>query len=790
MRTLLFLLSITLLGGVAETMAQCQISGNIIDTANEPLAYAHIVLESQRDKSQIVAMTDDKGFFCINEISTGDYLLLVSRVGSEPYSTRVNITADDVTINLNDIRINVSNTKLSEIVVIGDAHVSEIKPSAIKYKTSSLISEAGGTAGDILKNMPSVAMGGSPGHNRDIRFRGLGNAYTKVLINGREIGLSGNNRETILDQIPAASISHIEIVAVPGAEQNAEGINGIVNIVLKDSGNYGLHGKAEAFTGNNRSLGGGISLSNKTGKANLYAHYDFLQRSVPKVKDKVKTDLKSGVVTQVETAREDESKSFTNHNLRTGFDYYLLPKTKWTGEYIMGYQLEDKERTLESVKTDANGKFKSASRELKTEYKPNQYHQFYTALEHSFGNNSKLYGNITRQLEEQEKEERKTTYALTKNGDWANYQPALENKFEKQGGNKTIWNGGITKLDLAGSLLSLGYSGSHESRKFGSTTDKFNYADTTWSSTSNGLDNFKITETNHAIFVADEYNVGSFRLKAGLRYEWTNTKGITGVGSMNASKSYHLLLPSASVANNIDKTQYVTFNYGRRIRRPGFKDLNPYTEQKEPAKFSKGNPALKPEIAWAYEMGYLKNFKKFNVGANLFYRDIKDVIQKTISEDDNGIVTEQPDNTGSAYVMGYELMTTVKPFEIWQLTASFSQFDSQITSGTYQGDALSDQYKWAAKIITDLTLPYKWNIQLAGNVVGPKMSASKRENTIWFADLGVEKKIYDNGSLTFRMTDVFGSLKKDKTEITDKSTTVESEYTDGQIVMLGLSWRF
>ncbi len=51
MRTLLFLLSITLLGGVAETMAQCQISGNIIDTANEPLAYAHIVLESQRDKS-------------------------------------------------------------------------------------------------------------------------------------------------------------------------------------------------------------------------------------------------------------------------------------------------------------------------------------------------------------------------------------------------------------------------------------------------------------------------------------------------------------------------------------------------------------------------------------------------------------------------------------------------------------------------------------------------------------------------------------------------------------------
>lgn len=788
MRKIVLLCAIALCG--FKLSAQCLISGNIIDNGNEPLSFAHVLIENSKDSSQTVVMTDDKGFFCIKDIKPGEYQLIVSRVGSETYTTKVVVTSEDAILNLGEIKINVSTTELREVLVVGSAHVSEIKPLSIKYKTSSLISETGGTAGDILKNMPSVAMGGSPGHNRDIRYRGLGNAYTKVLINGREIGLSGNNRETVLDQIPAASISHIEIVAVPGSEYQSEGINGIVNIVLKDNGNYGLHGKVEAFTGNNDGLGGGFSLSNKTEKLNLFANYDFLQRSIPKPKDKVKTDYKDGAVTQIENSYEYENKKFTNYNLRTGFDYFILPKTKFTGEYIMGYQLEDKDRTLDYTRTDAAGKFKSSAQELKTEYKPNQYHQFYSALEHTFENSAKFFANASHQTEEQEKTEEKQTYALTQAGKWANFQPALENKYESQRGNKTLWNAGLSKYTIAGNIFSIGYSGELESRKFINTIDKFNYADTSWKSSNNGFDNFKVTETTHAFYVTNEYKVAFLKLKAGIRYENTQTKGETGIDSLDATKSYNLFLPSATVTFTIDKTQYITINAGRRIRRPGFKDLNPYTEQKEPTKFVKGNPALKPEVAWAYELGYFKNFNKFNVGANLFYRDITDVIQKTITEDENNIIIEQPENTGSAYVAGFELMSTIKPFDFWQLTASYSQFESEITSGDYQGDALVDQYKWAAKAITDFNLPRNWTIQLSVNIVGPKVSETKEESTIWFADLGIEKRILTNGILFFRMTDIFDSLKKDKTERTDKSTTIETEYTTGRLFLVGLSWKF
>jgi outer membrane receptor protein involved in Fe transport len=163
---------------------------------------------------------------------------------------------------------------------------------------------------------------------------------------------------------------------------------------------------------------------------------------------------------------------------------------------------------------------------------------------------------------------------------------------------------------------------------------------------------------------------------------------------------------------------------------------------------------------------------------------------QTITADENNIITEQLNNTGSAYVAGFEVMSTIKPFDFWLLTASYSRFESEITSGNYQGDALIDQFKWAVKAITDVILPYNWTIQLSVNIVGPKVSNTKEESTIWLADLGIEKRILTNGTLSFRMTDIFDSLKKNKTERTDKSTTMETEYTQGQLFLVGLSWKF
>ncbi len=766
------------------------ITGNILDHNNEKLPYATVLLKNISNNTTQGTVTDDNGYFYFENLKKGKYQLSVSYIGFSGFQSEEIEIENNEKYKFQNINLKPEEDHLSEVIVIGKGNVSEVKPTYIKYKASALISQTGGNAGDILKNMPSVAMGGSPGHNRDIRFRGLGNAYTKVLINGRETGLKGNNRESIIDQIPASSIQYIEILSVPGVEYQSEGVNGIVNIVLKENQNYGTKGSVSILSGNHDGLSGGFNLSHKTEKLNLFAQYDFQQRTITKNKDKTKTSFKDGEVSGIENSLEHEEKRFNNQLIRAGLDYYILPKTKFSTEYTYGYQLEDKDKVNHITKLEADNEFKSASQELKTEYKPNKYHQAITSFNHTFDNNQQLTANFGYITSDQDKFEEKKVYNITEDGRWADFEPKLENKEELKENDEYFWGVSYSNLKISSQNLKFGYTGQSESSNFYVNTDKYSYKDTAWSSSSKGNDNFKVNELTQSLYVSDEFHHSFMRLIAGVRYEFTKINTNVENEINKETGSYGIFLPNLSLTANIDETQYITLNFGRRIRRPGFKDLNPYEEEKEPGFIKKGNPDLMPEKAWAYEVGYLKNFKNGNVGTNIFYRDITNVIQKTLSEDEQGIIIEQPKNTGHAWLAGIEFMTSVNPFEFWQVNASYSIFESEITSGDYEGDALKDQYKWSAKAINDFKLPYNTNLQLSFNVVGPKISGTKEESTIWFADLGIEKELIKGGSLIMRVADIFDSLEKEKTEYTPKSTTYEHETTIGRVFLVGIKYQF
>ncbi|MEY1638971.1 TonB-dependent receptor [Tenuifilum osseticum] len=776
---------------VSQTYSQdkCQIKGNIVDQNGEALQFATVQIINISNGVVKGVVTDSYGYFCDENMVKGRYKIKITYIGFETFESDVFEIKNGDTYTFNDISLVSNNTQLSEVIVIGSAIVSEIKPTTIKYKANALVSQQGGSVGDILKNMPSVSMGGSPGHNRDIRFRGLGNAYTKVLINGKESGLKGNNLETVLDQIPASSIESIEILSVPSAEYSSEGINGIVNITLKENKFYGTSGSAQILAGNFNGLQGEVGLSHKTSKYSIFGQYDFQQRTLPKEKTEFKTNFNNVNITGYDEKVEFEEKSFNNHFLRTGFEFNPLPKTFFRAEYIYGYQLEEKSKNTIITKQNADGSFKSAQQEKKPELNPNTYQQIVTSIVHTWKNRS-VKADFSYMNSLQKLEDYKSLYNIDETGRLLDFQPKLENKNESKMVDDYNWNVSINDIKIYDHNIKLGYSGKYEVSDFRLSVDKYNYSDTLWITQASGFDNFNLTYENHAFFISDEFSFDFLRAKAGLRYEYSELVGHAEGNVYNGKGANNILLPNLSLTLNIDKTQYFSVNFGRRIRRPGYKDLNPYLEEKNPGEFKQGNPDLMPETAWAYEVGYFKNFKRFNFGTNVFYRDINDVIQKNITEDNLGNRTETPQNTGHAKLMGVEFMSAVKPFRFWEFNANYSIFHSEITSGEYQGDALKDQFKWSAKVINDFKLPYSTKIQFAFNAIGPKISNEKEENTIWFADLGIEKNITDKGSIIFRVSDLLNSLEKEKIEITDKSTTRAIETTEGRIFMLGLKYNF
>lgn len=790
MRTLYYVLAF--LAGIDTLQAQStnKITGTIADNANQRLEFATIALYTTDSTFVRGAVTNEEGQFSLSWSEPGNGYLLVKNVGfSDQYIPVQPGTGPE----LGTITLTHSTTRLSEVTINGDIGVTEIAPTKVVYATRDLVSQRGGTAGDILKNMPSVTMGGAPGHNRDVRFRGLGNGYTKVLINGRSTGITGNNRETVLDQIPANAIERIEILSNPTAEYTSDGLNGIINIVLKQSADFGSHGSAGLFLDSEQGYSGTFSGSMKEEKWDLYGNYDRLVRNLDKTKDVEKTNLKNGAVDAYQREDELEERTFTNDNVKAGARFRPSPRTSIGAEFLYGRQIEDKDKTKNVNVLKADSTFKDAQKQVEKEIKDNNYFEYFTELRHSFSNRSMLSVSGQFTTSEQDKDKDATTTKLTATGEPTGANPALQREDEIMKDRNYFVRADYV-LPIKSSLLKTGYSFNRLGRTIKKDVEKYDYANEVWTPALAAPKNFEIAEETQALYASYEI---TFLKKVkgifGTRAERTNLNSVNLEQSSHIESNYWLVLPNVNIVVNFDSTQYMTLSFSERVRRPGFQDLNPFEDTSDPAKIKLGNPSLNPETAWAYEIGYLKNFRRFNAGVNVFYRDISNLIQKRLTEitdgEGNNIQYEQPVNLSSAYLAGVEFMVGAQPFKWWQLNLSYSQFDSEINDAEFDGDAIKDQVKWVGKAISDFYLPYNIRVQAIANYLGPKPGAQQSEEKVFFADLGVQKDIGKRGQLSLRLSDVFNSLDKHKHNVTDKSVSNEWERSQTQLWNIGFIYK-
>jgi outer membrane cobalamin receptor len=210
------------------------------------------------------------------------------------------------------------------------------------------------------------------------------------------------------------------------------------------------------------------------------------------------------------------------------------------------------------------------------------------------------------------------------------------------------------------------------------------------------------------------------------------------------------------------------------------------------AKIKAGNPLLRPEKAWGFELGYLKTAKIWSAGVNVFRRNIDGLIQKVISDVAPGVVLEKPVNINSAYIQGIELIGAVKPLSFWNINASYSKFDSRLNDETLGGgDAIKDQFAWCAKVISDITIGENSFFQVAWNGIGPKVSSQKEENTIQFVDASFNQQFIKKKMTTsVRISDIFDTNNKKTKEFTTAQVSDKIQDIPGRQVFLSLSYNF
>ena len=644
------------------------LTGTVLDSLKrEPVPYATVVLlpplfsATPPDKPITGVAADDAGRFTLTKLPVGRYRLRVSYVGYGTQTRAVTVAAG--LTDLPAFRLPVAGTALGEALVIGTKPVVEIRPDRMVYNAEQDVTNAGGTAADVLRKAPLLAVDG----DGNVKMRGSGNF--RVLVNNKPSPTLASNLAEALKAIPAEQIKSVEIITTPPAKYDGEGTAGIINIVLKKGVEQGLNGRVGTSFGNrNSSLNGSLNFKTKklgfTSSGGTGAWYgpnrtellrlgklDGSTLSQRGTGDYGGRWLNAAVGLDYDlTATQSLSlaaglNGYAGHNYNTMLNEFAapaLPQTnalftratngvfsgftgELTGTYTKTYALPRKEWSVLGQYANNSGTFG---------YDFDQYQNAYTNLETSRANYRERSRGRTP-------------------GSEVTFQTDLVQPFgEKQTletGLKSIWRrtGSVASVDS----LALGQG---DFAPVARRATDFSYRQN--------------VQAGYATYTNKLSQ--KLSLSVGGRFERTAlAASFRNTNSEIPARNYLSLLPNGNAQYAFSDNNSLRLAYSRRITRPYIDYLNPFVDRSDPKNLVYGNPALDPELTDSYELAYNTNGKAGSLNIAASMRRTGNAIESIrLGPDEAGITRQTYANVAANSFYQLNFYGSAKPAKGWDIS--------------------------------------------------------------------------------------------------------------------------
>ena len=652
----------------AVPVATGSLTGAVLDSLKrEAVPYATVVLlpPAPNDKPVTGVAADDKGHFALTKLAPGPARLRVSYVGYSTQTRAITITAGATEVGA--FRLPVAGTALAEAVVIGTKPVVEVRPDRLIYNADQDVTNAGGTAADVLRKAPLLAVDGEG----NVKMRGSANF--KVLVNNKPSPTLAQNLAEALKGIPAEQIQSVEIITTPPAKYDGEGTAGIINIVLKKGVDQGLNGRVGAGTGN-RNSSVDASLNFRKGKVGFTSSGGTGRWYNPGADNRSRSgfDPSTGLtVSQLEqrsTLQNDGG--WVYGSLGLDYDPAAHHSLSLAGS-LNGYKgTTDQNLSNQFVATDAtkNQLFARTTRNR------------FSAL------NSELTGTYTRTFAQARREwsvlgqyatnsgtsgydfdqykgspvplaSGQATYRERSRNTAPSYEITAQTDFvqpfgEKQTlemGLKSIWrrNSSVADIDTL------------------FTAQAGEYARSARRAT-----NFSYDQNVQATYATYSFGLGKkVRVSLGGRVERTMLTAAFRTTDTGFSRSYLTPLPNGSAQYAFSEATSLRLAYSRRITRPNIYYLNPYVDRSDPSYLSFGNPKLDPELTDSYELSYNTVIKTATLNAALSVRHTGNAIEQVRLPTDSLNVTAQTfANVAANTFYQFNIYASLKPTPKWDLS--------------------------------------------------------------------------------------------------------------------------
>lgn len=759
------------------------ISGRVTEL-NAPVEFATVYVTPATDSSKIIktTVTDSLGQFHFKELKLSHYMLRIQMIGYVPLKIKASLDSLHSQINLESISL-ISDSKLLDGVEVV-AHKDLIKKTTQGFiiNTGDNLTQAGGTATDILKNTPTVVVDPEGG----ITVRGKS---PLILINGRNSSLGAT------DRIPASSIESIEIINNPSAQYDADAEGGIINIKLKKNTSKGTNGSVGlgAGYGAHGRVNGSFIINHSTGKWNFGLAYDnrFASRTRQAEAKRISFDLPA----QYNLIQNRfDNRSEQTQNLKFNIDFNPNDKNSFGFEAIGNLDGQTNDETLTSLVTTQADSFNTKNSRESFELGKEKVAEFALSYSRKFNDKRrKLSANASTSFNYETENTNITTQSLNATDDF------IGNSFLQRTANYQNSNVSNFKIDYA---LPITKRGSIETgykaitRFTNADFQNLSYINNEYVKNVSASSVFDFKEQVHAAYVQYRSYIGKidsakWKYDLGLRAEQVMNEGKGVTNNVNVSRQYFNLFPSANLAYYINEDDYLKLNVSRRINRPGLGQLNPFVDITDSLNQHGGNPYLKPELVNAFELGYNKEWKKISWSTNIFYRYATNIIKQYIFLKDNGVALTQPMNFGNSTTYGVENIVTFFPTQFWSANTSLSFYQQNIDGSNVSSDVANSVFSWYGKLINNFSLWKGGKFQIIANYNSPVASPQGQSIAIYYADLGFQQKIWKGkGGIGIVLTDMFNTQAKGMTAYGSNFSYSRKFKIDTRAIMLTFAYTF
>ena len=744
--------------GLSAQSQYTKVKGTVLDKErNSFIEAATVSIYSKKDSVLVKAdFTDSLGIFEFQDILPGQYTIIVTATGYQDLESPEFETGNKNDLFIGSLKLEKAMTTLKGVTVQATRKLIERKIDRTVINVDASISNAGTTALEVLEKAPGVSV------DKDGKISLKGKQGVLIIIDGRPSYLSGEELANFLRNMPSANIDQIEIMTNPPAKFDASGNSGVINLKLKKIKKSGLNGSVSTsvsqsdYTGTDNNL----NLNYRKNKINFFGGLGY-SHNKRKNESTILRKFKNSETGAVETIFDQNSENLRKRsfsNFKLGMDFYANQKTTF-GFSLSGYLnpgfedgmnttiIRPSEKVIDSVvRSQTIGDQKTKNGTVNLNFK------------HNFDSTGKEmtvdidYLNYSQDAD----------MLLIGNYLYPDYSTKRPSSYLKGNlpSDVTIYS---AKSDFVfplkkGSKLEAGVKSS-----FVKTDNDAIYkikAGQEYQQDDGKTNHFIYEENINAAYVNYSKQFKKWGLQAGLRAENTvakgEQKGNSSQPDSSFKKSYTDFFPTVYVSYAANENNTFSVNYGRRVDRSSYQDLNPFYYFLDEYTYSVGNTLLQPQFSNNFELSH--NYKSF-LNTTINYSKTTDVFTQVLRQFTSERKTYQTtENLSTRTNLGLAVSANIPVMKFWNadLYTNLSQmhFKGEIDGGQLDNKTIA----FVGNVNNRFSLKKGWSAELSGNYNSKMIEGQIVILPGWRVDAGIQKKIWkDKGSLKLSIRDLFNS---------------------------------